>query len=142
MGESKVLLLTIALMFFAINASATPEKSSQNYQKPGLEITQQFEPYTEFHSYRERINEILQKLNLSAQQSRQAAAIKQKFKTEQDNLYRQIQHHRQEMRTLLSTNTSRDLLRQDYQKTRLLLERLGDNRFEMTIQLRKILTTE
>ena len=56
MGESKVLLLTIALMFFAINASATPEKSSQNYQKPGLEITQQFEPYTEFHSYRERIS--------------------------------------------------------------------------------------
>ena len=148
MKKSKGLILIIFLVTFATNVSADPEKSSNNPQKLDLVTTQQLELSQQFWlgreqpDDRERINKILEQLNLSAQQKRQVTAIRKRFKTERDNLDRQIKDRRQEMRSLLTTNTSRDRLKQDYQETRSLLERLGENRFEMMMQIRKILTPQ
>lgn len=148
MKNGKAFILMVIFLTFATNVSAIPEKSSNNSQNLDLTITQQIELAQQFWSVQKQpndgdiINRKLEQLNLSAQQSRQVEAIFKRFKTERDSLSQQIKNHRQEMRILLATDTSSDRLRQDYQETRSLLERLSNNRFEMTIQIRKILTTE
>ncbi|MEM7758323.1 MAG: periplasmic heavy metal sensor [Cyanobacteria bacterium P01_A01_bin.40] len=148
MGNSKAFILIVVFVTFATHASATPEKFGGNSQKIDrafirkLELAQHFMSDGEGSNDGEKTNRMLEKLNLSAQQSRQVTAIRKRFKTERNTLYQQVKTHRQEMRTLLATDTSSDRLRQNYQETRSLLERLGSNRFEMIVQIRKILTTE
>ena len=148
MVNSKVFVLIVLFVTIATNASATSEKSSDDSQKVGRVMTQQLELAQHFLSPREqrsdgeKINRILEQLNLSAQQSRQVAAIRKRFKIERDTLYQQVKNHRQEMRSLLVTNSSSDRLRQDSQETRSLLEKLGNNRLKMMMQIRRILTTE
>ena len=148
MRNSKIFILIVLFVTIATNASATPKNSGNNSQEldrtntQQLKVAQQFLSDREWRNDRGRINKMLEQLNLSARQSRQVAAIRQRFQTERDTLFQQVKNHRQEMRSLLATDTSSDRLKQDYRETQSLLERLNNNRFEMMMQVRKILTPE
>lgn len=133
-------LLPIGVSANQINLPNSPEIKPAIAQQ--LELAQHFFSGEKLRSEEERINTMLQQLDLSAKQSRQIDKIKQEFKAERDTLEQQVNHHRQEMRILLATDTSSDRLRQDYQENQSLLERLGNNLWEMTIQIRATLTPE
>lgn len=90
----------------------------------------------------ERMGKLLQQLDLTSEQSQQIEAIREQSRTENDPLYQEMQANREQMRSLFTDDASSEQLRQQHQKIQVLSQQLGDNRFEMMLQVREVLTPE
>jgi periplasmic protein CpxP/Spy len=146
MQKLKFLTLAIAFSIFPVGAYATQGDSRHNPQKLKSANTPQLAQHHSLdgkrHGGGERMNNMLQQLDLTTEQSQQIEAIKQEFKTKNEALKEQLQNKRQEMRSLLTSDTSTEQLKQEHQATQSLLQKLDNNRLEMMLQVREVLTSE
>jgi periplasmic protein CpxP/Spy len=135
MQKLKFLTLAIAFSIFPVGAYATQGDSHHNSQElkstNAPQLAQHHSLDGKRHGDGERINKMLQQLDLNTDQSQQIETIKQEFKTKNEALKEQVQNNRQEMQ-----------LRQEYQERQSLLQRLDSNRWEMMLQVREVLTSE
>lgn len=85
---------------------------------------------------------IMQQLNLTPEQSEQIKAIKEQSKTQTQALMQQMQTSREEMRSLLASDSSPEQLREQHQAVQNLHQELSTNRFETMLEMREVLTPE
>lgn len=89
-----------------------------------------------------RMEKLLQQIDLSSEQSQQIEAIQEQFRSENEPLWQEMQANKQQMGNLLSSDASNEELRQQYQQLQSLRQQLSDNRFENMLQVRDVLTPE
>ena len=90
----------------------------------------------------DRMEKLLQQLELTPEQSQQISAIQENSRTESETLWQEMQTNHEQMKSLLSSDASPEQLRQQHQQVQALRQQLGDNRFETMLQVREILTPE
>lgn len=90
----------------------------------------------------EGMKRLLEKLDLTPEQSAQIEAIHEQYHAANEQNYQQLQQAREEMRSLLAKDTNPNELRQQHQEIQSLRQQLGDSRFEVMLQVREILTSE
>lgn len=88
------------------------------------------------------MNRLLEKLDLSAEQSQQIETIREQSKASAQALHKQMKVQRQEMKSLFTSDVDNEQIREQYQATKELRQQLGDNRFETMLQIREVLTAE
>ncbi len=90
----------------------------------------------------ERMQKLLQQLDLTPEQSTQIESIHEQYHTANQQNYQQLQQARAEMRSLFAQDANPNQLRQKHQEIQNLHQQLGNNRFEATLQVREILTSQ
>jgi Spy/CpxP family protein refolding chaperone len=90
----------------------------------------------------QKLERLMEQLNLTPEQSEQIKAIKEQSKTEAQAQMEQMQTSRQEMRSLFASDASTEQLRQQHQQVEQLHQQLGINRFETMLRIREVLTSE
>ena len=90
----------------------------------------------------ERMEKLLQQLDLTSEQSQKIQAIREESQTEKEALYQEMKTNHEQMRSLFSSNADSEQLRQQHQKNQDLYQQIGNNRFEMMLQVREVLTLE
>ena len=90
----------------------------------------------------QRMEKLLQQLDLTTEQSEQIKTIQEDSKATAEDLREQMQTQRQEMKDLLASDTNTEQIRAKYQETQSLHQQLGNNRFETMLQIREVLTSE
>ena len=90
----------------------------------------------------ERMEKLLQQLDLTSEQAQKIQAIREESNRENEALYQEMKTNHEQMRSLFSSDASSEQLRQQYQKSQDLHQKLGNNRFEMMVQVREVLTPE
>ena len=88
------------------------------------------------------MNKMLQQLDLSAEQSQRIETIKEEFKAKNVALDEEIKTNHQQGRLSLGSDASPEELRQQHQRVQALHQQLNNNRFEMMLQVREVLTPE
>lgn len=83
---------------------------------------------------------LLEQLNLTEEQKRQIAAIRQKYQGQMSQLREAMKSDRQEMETLMNGNASDNQLRAKHREIQQNQQRLGDLRFQSLLETRKVLT--
>ncbi|HEY9767545.1 MAG TPA: Spy/CpxP family protein refolding chaperone [Coleofasciculaceae cyanobacterium] len=118
-------------------ARANPEISEENLT---MQLSQM--KHDKRGSRGRGMERLMQQLNLTPEQSEQIKAIKEQSKTETQALMQQMQTSRQEMRSLLASDSSPEQLRDRHQAVQNLHQELGTNRFETMLEIREVLTPE
>ncbi|MEM8721181.1 MAG: Spy/CpxP family protein refolding chaperone [Cyanobacteria bacterium P01_G01_bin.39] len=90
----------------------------------------------------QRMEKLLQNLDLSDEQSQQVKAIQEQSATTAEDLREQIKAQRQEMQSLFASDANTDEIRSEFQAGQQLRQQLSTNRFEIMLQIREILTPE
>ena len=88
------------------------------------------------------IDKLVQQLDLTSEQSAQIEAIKEQSETENQALFEQLQTNRQEMQSLLASDTDPEQLRANHQNGQNLRQELDTKRFETLLEIREVLTPE
>ncbi len=94
------------------------------------------------HRRGEGFKRLLEQLDLTADQSQQIEAIQEKSRTEKETLRQQMQTRHQEMRSLFTSDSTPEQLREQHEQLQALHQQLANNRFETMLQVREILTPE
>ncbi len=94
------------------------------------------------HLRGEGFKQLLEQLDLTPEQSQQMEAIKEKSRTEKETLRQQMQTNHQEMRSLFTSDSTPEQLREQHEQLQALHQQLANNRFETMLQIREILTPE
>ena len=89
-----------------------------------------------------RFENVLKELDLTTEQSEQINNIREQSRTENEALHQEMQANREQMKSLFSSDVSVEQLRQQHQQSQALRQQLGNNRFEMMLQIREVLTPE
>ena len=89
-----------------------------------------------------KIDKLVQKLDLTSEQSERVKAIAEQSKTESQALFEQLQTNRQEMQSLLASDADPEQLRANHQNVQSLRQELGNSRFETMLEIREVLTSE
>ncbi|MGQ4649663.1 periplasmic heavy metal sensor [Lyngbya aestuarii] len=85
----------------------------------------------------------LQELDLNTEQTEQIRTIQEQSKTAAEGLRQQMQQAQEQMRSLLtSESATSDQLRQQHQELQRLHQQLADQRFEMMLSVREVLTPQ
>ena len=85
----------------------------------------------------------MEALDLSPEQSEQIQAIREQSRQTMEPLREQMQQAREQLRSLMASNTATDDdLRAAHEEVQNLHQRLGSQRFETTLKIRQVLTTE
>ncbi|MEL6440530.1 MAG: Spy/CpxP family protein refolding chaperone [Cyanobacteria bacterium J06621_8] len=90
----------------------------------------------------QRMEQILQQLDLTTEQSQQIDTIRQQAKNNAQDLRQQLQAQREQMKALYASDADAAELRNQYQAAKSLREQLGNNRFETMLEIREVLTVE
>ena len=90
----------------------------------------------------EKLNKLMQKLDLSPEQSEQVEAIQEESRTIAEDLEQQMRSQREEMKSLMISDASADEIRTQHQEAQSLHQELGNNRFETMLRIREVLTSE
>jgi periplasmic protein CpxP/Spy len=90
----------------------------------------------------QNMDQLLQKLNLSSEQSEQIKTIRQQSETAGENIEQQMRSQHEQMKSLLASNADTEQIRAQYQKTQELHQEAGNNRFETMLRIREVLTSE
>ncbi|MEM7594522.1 MAG: Spy/CpxP family protein refolding chaperone [Cyanobacteria bacterium P01_A01_bin.83] len=90
----------------------------------------------------QRMEKLLQNLDLTDEQSQQVKAIQEQSATTVEDIREQIQAQRQEMQSLFASDANTDEIRSQFQASQQLRQQLSTNRFETMLQIREILTPE
>lgn len=147
MAKHIFLIIATASLISPIGAYAAqlnPKTNNSQVLKPVMkqQLAQYHLAQGKRHSRGDRMNEILQQLNLTAEQSQQIEAVNQEFRSSYEALKQEMQNNRQEKRASFAIDASTEELRQQHQSFQALQQQLGDNRFEMMLQVREVLTPE
>ena len=147
MAKRTLLILAAASLMFPLGAYAAQLNTDTN-NSPELKLPMKQE-LAQHHSHRgkrqhkgERMNQMLQQLNLTPEQSQRIEAIKEEFQTKNAAIDEQMEDNYQERRGFLTSDASVEELRAKHQEIQTLRQQLGNNRFEMMLELREVLTPE
>lgn len=94
------------------------------------------------HRRGEGFKRLLEQLDLTPEQSQEIEAIQEKSRTEKETLRQQMQTKHQEMRSLFTSDSTPEQLREQHEQLQALHQQLANNRFEMMLQVREVLTPE
>jgi Spy/CpxP family protein refolding chaperone len=111
-------------------------------QPTNIQLAQNQMPQNKRMGRGNRMEKLLQQLDLTSEQSQQIETIQEQFRSENEALWQEMQANKQQMRSLLSSDTSAEELRQQHQQAQSLHQQLSDNRFETMLQIRDVLTPE
>lgn len=128
---------TMLILPFGINAAEAQINSGDSM----MEWSHQ-NKHADRRGMRGGINNLIQQLDLTPEQSEQIRAIAEQSKTESQPLRQQLETNRQEMGSLLASNASPEELRTNHQNLQNLHQELGNNRFETMLEIREVLTPE
>ena len=90
----------------------------------------------------QKMERMLQQLNLTDEQSQQIETIKEQSQTAARELKEQLQTQRQEMQTLMKSDAAKEEIREQHQVAQSLRQQLENERFETMLEIRDILTQE
>ncbi|MEL6579665.1 MAG: Spy/CpxP family protein refolding chaperone [Cyanobacteria bacterium J06621_12] len=90
----------------------------------------------------EKMNRLLQQLDLTAEQSQQIESIKEESKANAQELKDQLEAQDRGMKSLLTSDATTEQIREEYQQAQSVHQQLSDNRFETMLQIREVLTSE
>ncbi|MDJ0577456.1 MAG: Spy/CpxP family protein refolding chaperone [Xenococcaceae cyanobacterium MO_234.B1] len=99
-------------------------------------------PYRRGKDKGQRIERMIQQLDLTPEQTEQINAIREESRSENEALKQEIRSNRQQMQSLLASDASSNELRQQHQQMQRLHQQMGDRRFETMLQIREVLTPE
>ena len=145
MPNRTFVILTAVCLMFPIGASAAQLNQENNYPQtaPAMnKFAQHPASFRKRPSRGERMNKMLQQLDLSAEQSQRIETIKEEFKAKNVALDEEIKTNHQQGRLSLGSDASPEELRQQHQRVQALHQQLNNNRFEMMLQVREVLTPE
>lgn len=90
----------------------------------------------------EKMDRVLQQLDLTPEQSQQISSIRQESETVTEDLHQQLETKHQEMKDLMMSDADADTIRAQFQETQNLRQQMGNNRFETMLGIREVLTSE
>ena len=90
----------------------------------------------------EKLNKLMQQLDLTPEQSQQIEAIQEESRTVAEDLEQQMRSQREDMKSLMTSDASAEELRAQHREAQSLRQELGNNRFETMISIREVLTPE
>ena len=146
----KPIFLILTAASFSIPFSTYAAQSNIKTNNPQQFASQMNHRFARHHSHQgrhhsrgDKINKILQQLDLTSEQSQQIEVIKQEFETQNTSLKQDIDSNNLPLRlSLFTSDVSTEELREQHKKAQALHQQLGDNRFEMMVQVREVLTPE
>lgn len=137
---------TIALLILPLGTYAAQlnQKVNNNQESTTnmLKLAQHQVKHGRKHRRGEGIKRLLEQLDLTPEQSQEIEAIQEKSRTEKDTLRQQIQTKHQEMRSLFTSDSTPEQLREQHEQLQALHQQLATNRFEKMLKIREILTPE
>lgn len=136
MNIKKLSLLAAGLIIFPLGASAIDLAQSE------IQVAQHESHRGKRGGKGHRFKKLLNKLNLSSEQSTQIEAIHDRLRQENETLYEQVKIQKEAMQQLFASNASDSELLQQRQEIQNLKQELKDNRFEGMLEIREILTLE
>lgn len=145
MNKSIFSTVATALIFLPLGVNAAQTNlinDIQETQSSTIQLAQNQMKQNKRMDRGNRMEKLLQQLDLTSEQSQQIEAIQEQLSSENEALWQQMEDNRQQMETLLSNNASNEELRQRYQQLQSLRQQLSDNRFENMLQVRDVLTPE
>ena len=89
-----------------------------------------------------RIDKLIQKLDLTPEQSTQVNTIQSESKQTAEALKQQMRSQHEKMKSLLASEANEAEIRAQYQEKQELHQQLSNNRFETMLRLREVLNTE
>lgn len=89
-----------------------------------------------------KIDKLIQKLDLTPEQSTQVNTIQEESKQTAETLKQQMRSQHEKMKSLLVSEANEAEIRTQYQETQKLHQQLSNNRFETILKLREVLSTE
>lgn len=89
-----------------------------------------------------KLDKLLQQVDLTPEQSQQVKAIKEESKTVAKELKQQMRSQHEEMKSLMVSDASTEEIRIQYQEGQSLRQEMGNNRFETMLRIRGVLTSE
>jgi Spy/CpxP family protein refolding chaperone len=81
-------------------------------------------------------------LDLSPEQKKQLAAIRNKYENRTEKLQSQLMSQQQELRTLMGGSATKEAIRKKHNQVMALRQELNSLRFEMMLDSREVLTPE
>jgi Spy/CpxP family protein refolding chaperone len=94
------------------------------------------------YSRDQRIERMLQQLDLTPEQEAQITTIREESRDESEALKQKMRTNQQQMKSLLANDASSEELRQQHRQIQNLAQQIGDRRFEAMLQIREVLTPE
>lgn len=146
MNKSIFSAVATALVFLPLGVNAAQTNPTNNQlqeiQPTTIQLAQNQMPQNKRMGRGDRMEKLLQQLDLTSEQSQQIETIQEQFRSENEALLQEMQSNRQQMHSLLTSDTSAEELRQQHQQAQSLHQQLSDNRFETMLQIRDVLTPE
>ncbi|BAZ45795.1 hypothetical protein NIES4102_28210 [Chondrocystis sp. NIES-4102] len=133
-------VVTGALLILPFSAYAIDSSRSNLMEDMQPTITAHREHHK--HGREPKIERLMDKLDLTTEQSQQIDAIKEEEKTQTEALREQMDVEKDKMRSLLSSDANSDQLRQQHQTIQALDQQLKDNHFETMLKMREVLTPD
>lgn len=84
----------------------------------------------------------LQEIDLSTEQSERIKAIREQSRQNMESRYQQMQEAKEQMRSLMAGNASREQLQQQHRQLQTLRQELGNQGFETMLDIREVLTPQ
>lgn len=146
MPNRTFLILAAACLTFPPSVSAAQLAQENNSQQTQSAMEQRIAQHRVSPGKRdnreEKMNRILQQLDLTTEQSQKIKSIKEEFRTKNVALEEEIKTNHSKERLSLNSDASPEELRQQHQQVQALHQQLNNNRFEMMLQVRETLTSE
>lgn len=135
----KTILMATTLSILPLQAYG--ETSPEVYfSSSEMNLAHRFEPNDQARE--QKMNRLLQKLDLTTEQSQQIETIHQQAKSNLSDLRQQMQTQRQQIESLFASDADASEIRNQYQANKSLREEFGNNRLETMLQIREVLTLE
>ena len=90
----------------------------------------------------QRLEKLMEKLDLTPEQSAQVEAIQTESRQTAENLKEQMRSQHENMKSLMTSDASAEEIRIQYQEGQQMRQQLSNNRFETMLRIREVLTTE
>jgi len=110
--------------------------SSDNLQSPSWIAQQRGEPPNK------KGDRLMLNLDLSPEQKKQLAAIRDKYENRTEKLQTQLMSQQQELRTLMGGSANKETVRKKHNQVMALRQELNSLRFEMMLDSREVLTPQ
>lgn len=90
----------------------------------------------------ERMDKLLQQLDLSPEQSQQINTIREQSKITAEDIMQQMRSQYEQMKSLLASDADTEEIRAQYRENQQLHQQASNNRFETMLRIREVLTSE
>ena len=139
-------VVTAALLILPLGTYAAQINQEANKIPESTTNTIQLAQYQVKHGRKhlrgEGFKRLLGQLDLTPEQSQEIEAIQEKSRAEKETLRQQMQTKHQEMRSLFTSDSTPEQLREQHEQLQALHQELATNRFETMLQVREVLTPE